>query len=287
MKCDECQTLIEEYYDSELDADSREKVRLHLSTCVACARVLHELRSEHDAYAHYERNLFLEPILWTKVQARLEAEPRTSGTESFNNRQSWLGWVLAPRINAWAALALVIAGVGLTVVIMKYAGQRRAYRESAASHEANQDTQQPAVSPELNQPAIEPQKPSVAREFSDRKDSDIKARASDSALVANRRPIIRKSGGGYEPKSPMQLVTEAEQKYLTAISMLSRQAKRRQSRLDPESRQKFDQALAAIDSTIARTRQAVRQNPNDPFAVKYMLTAYAKKVDVLRGMTDY
>ena len=42
-----------------------------------------------------------------------------------------------------------------------------------------------------------------------------------------------------------------------------------------------------LDRTIADTRKAVRQHPDDPVAVQYMLTAYAKKVDVLREMVDY
>jgi hypothetical protein len=32
---------------------------------------------------------------------------------------------------------------------------------------------------------------------------------------------------------------------------------------------------------------AVKKNPNDPVAVRYMLSAYGKKVDVLREMTSY
>jgi hypothetical protein len=30
----------------------------------------------------------------------------------------------------------------------------------------------------------------------------------------------------------------------------------------------------------------VRQNPEDPIALQYLLAAYSKKVDVLRGMTN-
>jgi len=45
--------------------------------------------------------------------------------------------------------------------------------------------------------------------------------------------------------------------------------------------------LAAIDRTIADTREAVGQRPTDPEAVRYMLTAYAKKVEVLQEMASY
>ena len=80
---------------------------------------------------------------------------------------------------------------------------------------------------------------------------------------------------------------EAEQKYLAAISILSRDVNRRRSRLDPETVARFEQTLAAVDRTIAGTRRAVREHPDDPVAVQYMLTAYAKKIDVLREMASY
>jgi hypothetical protein len=40
--------------------------------------------------------------------------------------------------------------------------------------------------------------------------------------------------------------------------------------------------MVEIDNTIAETRRAVRENPDDPIALQYMLSAYAKKIDVLR-----
>jgi hypothetical protein len=87
--------------------------------------------------------------------------------------------------------------------------------------------------------------------------------------------------------SPDELVREAEQKYLAAIAILSRDVNRRRSRLDADTRARFEQTLAAVDRTIAGTRRAVRQHPGDPVAVQYMLTAYAKKVEVLREMASY
>jgi hypothetical protein len=62
---------------------------------------------------------------------------------------------------------------------------------------------------------------------------------------------------------------------------------KRPSQLDPETRAKLDEALVSIDRTISATRKAVRKDPNDPLVVQYMLTAYAKKVDVLKEMTTY
>jgi hypothetical protein len=63
--------------------------------------------------------------------------------------------------------------------------------------------------------------------------------------------------------------------------------RRHPSRLDADTKARFEGELADIDRTIASTRVAVRRDPNDPVAVQYMLRAYRKKVDVLREMTGY
>jgi predicted Zn-dependent protease len=85
--------------------------------------------------------------------------------------------------------------------------------------------------------------------------------------------------------TPAQLVREAEQKYVTAIAMLSRDVNRKRSQLDPIMLARFDSALGDIDRTIKDTRRVVRENPEDPIALQYLLAAYSKKVDVLRGMS--
>ncbi|HZB45037.1 MAG TPA: zf-HC2 domain-containing protein [Pyrinomonadaceae bacterium] len=95
------------------------------------------------------------------------------------------------------------------------------------------------------------------------------------------------SSASRQESAPDRLVREAEQKYLAAIRLLSRDVSSRRARLDEETRGRFEQTLAAVDRTIADTRRAAREHPRDPVAVQYMLTAYAKKVEVLREMTRY
>jgi hypothetical protein len=51
--------------------------------------------------------------------------------------------------------------------------------------------------------------------------------------------------------------------------------------------ERLDAAIAGIDRTIADTRKALRQNPGDSIALDYMLTAYARKVDLLRDIANH
>jgi hypothetical protein len=77
---------------------------------------------------------------------------------------------------------------------------------------------------------------------------------------------------------------EAEQRYIAAIQLLKRDVASKRSRLDEQTAARFDESLAAIDRSIAETRRAVQQHAGDPIAAQYMLSAYAKKVEVLREM---
>jgi len=86
------------------------------------------------------------------------------------------------------------------------------------------------------------------------------------------------------PLTAEQAVREAEQKYVAAIAILSRDVSKHRSELDPAIAAKFEATLASIDFTIRETKRAVREHPGDPVAAQYMLAAYSEKLDVLREM---
>nr|MBA3439616.1 hypothetical protein [Pyrinomonadaceae bacterium] len=103
--------------------------------------------------------------------------------------------------------------------------------------------------------------------------------------VANKtpKPVSEQPRAVGNKGTPQQLVREAEQKYQAAIVLLGRDVNR--SQIDPIALAQFERTLTAIDQAIADTRRAVRASPDDPVAVQYMLSAYAKKVEVLEEMT--
>ena len=108
-----------------------------------------------------------------------------------------------------------------------------------------------------------------------------------AVVEKENKPAVQKQLVAKAPPKqadPAQLVREAEQKYLAAISILSRDVNRRRSQIDPTVLARFDSALSDIDRTIKETRRVVREHPDDPVALQYLLSAYAKKVDALRDM---
>jgi hypothetical protein len=116
-------------------------------------------------------------------------------------------------------------------------------------------------------------------------DGDRPTNQAPALPKMHRPPVAQQRLASTSTPTPAQLVREAEQKYLAAIAMLSRDVNRHRSQLDPMLLARFDASLSEIDRTIKETRRVVHENPGDPIALQYLLAAYSKKVEVLRGMT--
>ncbi len=269
MKCEEFLSMIEEYFDGEMDEKNSRLVAAHIAACGACALEYDRLGREQELYTSYEREVDVTPALWAGVQARIREE-RADQTGSV--RQWLTGFFSAPRLSLVATAALVVIAVGATVGVMSYLNSRN---QPGGVSTGDQTARNNPSSNSNTQGGTDNQKP-----------DDVAPPAPEKSepmpVPPNR--VARKETA--KKPTPEQLVREAEQKYVAAIALLSKEVNQRRTELDPAVLAQFDSALAAIDRTIEDTRRAVRQSPNDPIALQYMLAAYAKKVDVLREMAN-
>lgn len=300
MKCEEFQSAIEEYVDGELDEQTAQLVIAHIATCASCALRCEELRSEQEIYAHYQREVTVTPAIWQGVRARIEIENISRRRDPSTRFREWLvGTFGAPRFSPALTAAMMLIAAGITVGVMSYMNSRVETGARRANSRPVSINVPPATEPSQTGtqvatgnrhveagPPIDlgtnslTQAPSLKTKREDR---------SRSLPVAAREPVERptqKANLASREATPEALVHEAEQKYLTAIAMLSRDVNRRRSQIDPDVWARFDETLWAIDRTIADTRRTVREHSNDPVAVQYMLTAYAKKVEVLQEMAQ-
>lgn len=271
MKCEEFLSMIEEYFDGEMDEKNSRLVAAHIAACGACALEYDRLGREQELYTSYEREVDVTPALWAGVQARIREE-RADQTGSV--RQWLTGFFSAPRLSLVATAALVVIAVGATIGVMSYLSSRN---QSGGVSIGDQTARNNPPSNSNTQGGTDNQKP-----------DDVTPPAPENGgtqppAVLTKPPA--RAGAKAKP-TPEQLVREAEQKYVAAIALLSKEVNQRRTELDPSVLAQFDSALAAIDRTIEDTRRAVRQSPNDPIALQYMLAAYAKKVDVLREMAN-
>jgi anti-sigma factor RsiW len=273
MKCEEYQILIEDYVDGALDERAAARVMSHLSECAACAQFRQELTAEQELYSRYQRDVELTPALWASIESRIRQEraSRPSGLVS-RLREQFAGIFAAPRLSPAFAAVLVMLAIGLTVFVMSRLNSPQTPTQVAQiPKDTSPESPGVAAPPPTTTNPPQPAAPTIE------KDKGAKPQMSAGP---------RKQPSNIASPTPAQLVREAEQKYLTAIEMLSRDVDKRRSQLDPMVLARFDASLAEIDRTIKETRQIVKGNPDDPIALQYLLAAYSKKVDVLREMND-
>lgn len=278
MKCEECQTLIEDYVDGVLNEKAGELVGTHIAGCARCASFREALISEQAIYARYERDVEVTPMMWSSIEALIRqeqaAQPNVQKAGLISRlRERMVGMFAAPRLSPALAFAIVLVAIAVTVIVMTRLnpGAREVAKQDSnvavPQSGGGNGNSNPAPAPEAGGGDV-----ATIAEPSVPKNTPVKA------------PVPRKTSAA-AVATPTQLVREAEQKYVTAIAMLSRDVNRKRSQLDPIMLARFDSALGDIDRTISETRRVVRDNPEDPIALQYLLAAYSKKVDVLRGMS--
>jgi hypothetical protein len=283
MNCEQCRSMLEAYLDGELDAAAATGIATHISTCSACATEYDGQLREQEAYSGYQRGIEIRPALWNSVKAAIEQEKaaRTSGFQSRPREKSsrlraWFGGGLhAPLMSpAWVA-AIVLVAMGLTVLFMAYLNGRTNRPEVAKEQPAVIQPAEPR-NPGVEAPKPQPTAPGIAQTPQNPPLNPTVARAPKSVTSQPRTAPAQPTAA--------ELVQQAEEKYLAAIAILSRDVNKNRSQLDSATVARFDDALNSINRTIAETRRAVREHPGDPVAAQYMLMAYAEKVEVLKEM---
>jgi len=303
MKCEEVCAALEEYFDGELEARRSAQVSAHLSACRSCAAQLAGLQSEQDLLLRYARDVAVTPELWRGVQTRIAAEQAemTTAVSALNRRtplsarlRGWLANSLTvPRFSPALTAALVLVAIALTVGVMTFANKRTTNAPTVIASTQTPSpapvaTLSPASSPAPVQDATPAQRienvgtntPTPAPKKHEEK--------REQTLPQSNSPRVFEAKFNTSPapteQTPDALVRDAEAKYQKAIEILTRDAKQHSATLDPQTVARYDDTLKALDRTIAETRAAALKHNSDPVAVQYMLTAYAKKVEVLREM---
>jgi len=299
MRCEECQAKVEDYFDNELDGQTADLVAQHLAACRLCANVYGKLECEQELYLQYECEAQASPAFWDNVMARSAQNNTAQVFQPLSSLRGWLSNFSTPRFSPSLTALLVLVAIGLTIGVMRYvnSGDRSATSAESISQNGGLPAPLPTITPETginaanqtqgNRTTVEgsetgiKEQPKIAHSSVGRKGKFVLA-----ASVENEGRINRQPQANGRP-TPDELVREAEQKYVAAIAMLSRDVNSHRSRLDPKMAARFEQTLAAVERTINDTRRAVREHPGDPVAAQYMLTAYARKVDVLREMASF
>lgn len=262
MNCEKYQNQLEDFLYAELAEQDAGALRAHLAGCIDCAALHAELERENEVFAQFYEQTQLEPSgeLWKSIQAAIETSPRKI-QEVEKTSGSWLGWLLRPAMLQQAAFALAL--IAITVAVTIYFTRRGENREekiakadptASASPVATATAPpptQPSPAPALNNSAREPRRP---------------------APVLSEQQLIEKQ------------IARAAQEYKNAIQLLDTAIAKRRDTLDPVVLREYQASLTLIDESIAQSRRALNQRPNDINAGQFLLTAYAKKVELMQDL---
>ena len=284
MKCEECLTVLDQYVDDELDEGTARSLTAHMTTCGECAGAHEALRREQEIYASYLLDVEPPPHLWANLRLELEKEKASSASQLQLRLPRWLAMVIGDlRVIPQLAIALVLITIGLAIGLM-------VWRKNidASSHQVQ--TRQIAVQPSSEVNRVGTNRDRGPANDNDRKILPASAKSGDRGREIQVRAARRAGRHTIETARAVAAVDQAtrgaEQQYLSAIEILSRDIKRRRSVISPPLLSQITKALTEVDRNIAATRRAAREQPRDPVAVQYLALAYEKKVELLREVTS-
>ncbi|HKQ78557.1 MAG TPA: zf-HC2 domain-containing protein [Blastocatellia bacterium] len=280
MNCESCKKEIEDFLYGELGEARAANVRAHLANCAVCAAFRDEIERENEIFARFYEQTSIEPAgeMWEAIRARINTEPQPV----LERKSPWLeklragafARLLAPatlRQAAFAAL-LIVLSVAATTIYLKRGDK------DADSLTGIRDRVTPAPGP-VSIPTPVPSPPSDV--------AGVGKPSKGATAPKSVRPLITKA------PPPRQLtdqelmnrqIARAEREYQKAIRMVDQAIAKQRDRLDPELIKQYESSLALIDDSIAESRRALRQRPDDPIAGQFLLAAYAKKLDLMQDI---
>ncbi len=297
MNCEDFLMMLDEYVENELDGKSAAQVSAHIADCPACAGEYEILRREQQIYSQYLLDVEATPALWANVQADIEKVQRERF--SLGNSLDWLAKTFgASAFNPAFAVAPVVLLItlGIIVGVTKYISTEKASEENASNKETISQKTDVHPLPEKtggnakNEVSTNDKKDYVSKSKGKIAISQAANRVKKNVLHSDLSKLTNQfvNSKFVNPNRKLttdEVVEKAERQYKGAIAILSSDIERRRSQLSPNLISQFEQSLADIDRTINETRRAVRTQPNDPVAIQYMTTAYAKKIELLRLVT--
>lgn len=260
MNCQNCQAELEDFLYGELKPARASQIRAHLTVCSSCSAARDELAHEDEIFTQYYEQTALEPApeMWEAIRSRLYTEPLPQ--KRINFQWGKFGWLSRPAVirqTAFALLIILLTATATTIILR---------RDTDKDPNSNVATVGPTetIKPVDDQPnhALPAQRT---------------MRANPPRLAPRSKPLT-------DEEIINRQIARTEREYQNAIRLLDQAIARRKDELDPGVIKQYEASLALIDNSIAASRQVLRDHPTDPAARQFLLTAYARKVDLMQDI---
>ncbi|MEP7340649.1 MAG: hypothetical protein ABI977_23155, partial [Acidobacteriota bacterium] len=247
------------------------QMRAHLADCAECTALRDELEREHELFTQFYEQTAIDPTseTWEAIRTRIAEEPVRQVTETKPRWwQSLAGGWPTPVLMRQAAFALLLVALSVTatVLLMKRGDDGKNIARHDDQQNVNPSPQPPAPSPTTNVAQVKPDTaitPPPVKPGNVRRDAVKPQPLSDQELLARQ-------------------LARAEREYQGAIRMLDQAIAKRRDDIAPEAFKQYQASLALIDNSIAQSKRALRERPDDPGASQFLLAAYAKKVELMQ-----
>lgn len=277
MNCERCQAELEDFLYGELDDASAVAVRAHLAACAACVQAREALERENEIFAEYYEQTALEPApeLWTAIRTRIreEAPAQTTDHLAEPTKPHWLTGLVA-----WFAGSLVVrqTAFALSLIVLSVAATTLYFKtQRADNQQIAQATPTPVAAPGNT---LSVKEPSVAPEQAPQQDLATQQNAVKPAPRVTPKVVTPLS----ETQQIQNQLARAEREYQNAIKLLDRVIARQRDQFAPGLLKQYESSLALIDNSIAESRRALRERPDDAASGQFLLAAYAKKLELMQ-----
>ncbi len=275
MNCEYCQLNLADFPGDELASADLAALREHLSVCADCRQARAVIVRENEIFAQfYEQNAIDPPDeMWSAIHARIHSEDAalTSSKSGWTaNLRNLFTPIFAPSMlrQFGFAVLLILLSVGLTTLYFSTRDDKKIVVET-----------RPVPSPIPSAASSESPKPEEKIVPQQRSNSQHVRLNAAAPKVEVKKPALQKLS---DDELLNQQIAKATREYQGAIKLLERTIAKRKANFDEGAGKQYEGSLALIDASIAASKQALRQQPNDPSAAKFLLAAYSKKVELMQ-----
>ena len=278
MNCENCQLELEDLFYGELPPGRAAELRAHLAGCAECRDVEATIARETEIFSSYYTQTEIEPPaqMWGAIRDRIRAEdPVRVARRGWGERFSGgiFGWLLQPIVlrQAAAALALILVTVAVTVFLT-------GRKDDKNLVVVNNSTPTPAASPAPSV-TVTPAPTPTSNQTGELVVKDNGRAAVKNERVARPTPAPKNLS---DEELIRAQVARAEREYVSAIRLLDRAVAQRKGQIDKSVYAQYEASLALIDDSIEKSRNALRAHSGDTSAGQFLLTAYARKVELMQ-----
>jgi Putative zinc-finger len=280
MTCAQCDELLADYFDGDLDARTRARVDAHAASCARCASLIREVDVIREEAAALP---VLAPArdLWQGIEARIQPAVVPLAT-----RREGHGF--SRRLLGLAAAALVVATSSITYFATRSLGDSA---QPVRVVEAPRGIPIAGANDEIGAPSTTELSGAVDLPPSAGTESRGESQAARETRTPERSAPVRSSPNAGRARTSVNTalasaksapVSASELAIAPEIQRLQQVLKARRTELDPATVKVVEDNLNLIDVAVKQARAALARDPASGFLTGQLDNVLQKKVELLR-----